>query len=342
MEKINTDTEILNRLKKQIELNLPDTDVSINEYIEYELSENSRINLCCNKFDIVVRSRENHAHRNILFVGFLIDEFEKLKHSKGLLNDISNNFPYTCIIISLKNFDVSFYRAINQNHYENDKGYYDFSSFTKLVKANNNFLWLSNQKQIEILQNEAIQLNKDIENYWSKNKDLTIENVKLKDEIKNLKTEFSRKLTHNDKKIKELSEKIIFFENLNKNDVRNNIKNLFLAVDYLKLIELVDKPEEKKHYETFSHPGQTNSLERISSITNSKIEYWFSILNDKLILRMEIFDWHLSGPCDSPSHVLREIKIFKFSRNLDNYTELNNVDELNHLFYIHIDNINKD
>ena len=33
MEKINTDTEILNRLKKQIELNLPDTDVSLNDYI---------------------------------------------------------------------------------------------------------------------------------------------------------------------------------------------------------------------------------------------------------------------------------------------------------------------
>jgi len=342
MEKINTDTEILNRLKKQIELNLPDTDVSLNEYIEYQLSENSRINLCCNKFDIVVRSRENHAHRNILFVGFLIDEFEKLKHSKGLLNNISKNFPYTCIIISLKNFDVSFYHAINQNHYENDKGYYDFSSFIKLVKANNNFLWLSNQKQIETFQDQAERLNKDIQNYWAQNKDLTIENVKLKDEVKKLKDGFKRKLIHKDKKIKELSEKIIFFENLNKSDVRNNIKNLFLAVDYLKLIELVGKPKEKKHYETFSHPGQTNSLERISSITNSKIEYWFSILNDKLILRMEIFDWLLSGPCDTPSHVLKAIKIFKFSRNLDNYTELKNVDDLDHLFYIHIDNIDKD
>ena len=65
-----------------------------------------------------------------------------------------------------------------------------FSSFIKLVKANNNFLWLSNQKQIETYRDEARRLNKDIQNYWSKNKDLTIENVKLKDEIKNLITHF--------------------------------------------------------------------------------------------------------------------------------------------------------
>lgn len=160
--------------------------------------------------------------------------------------------------------------------------------------------------KFDVLKNGLMhlkQLNTSLSIEKSK---MLVENEVIRKEL-NKEKDYSRYLKE---RLDLVERKFKAWEALNRVYMEQEIRRLIKNIDVLTLISGIDFPKSQENYRYSRYPGNYSHTE-VTSIRNNSIRHFLSYFQGDVILNSQVYDWHLSGPCDTPGEVLSHNYYFR-------------------------------
>lgn len=292
----------INNIIKLIKENLNNVKIFKSKIIDYDLGNQTK----SRQFDIVVRNEFNE----IVFVcNFYEGNFNSFINDMPEDLTIENDFPYYYSLIftnELKFLDVK------NLFITSDFPFYSFEVFIKIIKCNYPFL----KKEIDFV----------IDDLNVKVKELNDLNNTSEQKIKKLNEdlEFEKLLLSNtydkffklEKNLKDLRKDV-------EKDLKYRLELKLKEIDFLELVNQISIPEKVNEYiDKRFGVGEQNKVREIFCTYNSCFNDKFSILNNELYLKRDIYDYFSKGRIDMPEQVLSKTNYYILDLNTYTFSEV--------------------
>lgn len=292
----------INNIIKLIKENLNNIKIFKSKIIDYNLGNQTK----SRQFDIVVRNEFNE-------IVFVCDFYEG--NFNNFINDIpediniENDFPYYYFLIfsnELKFLDINnLFKTV-------DFPIFSFEIFINIIKCNYPFL----KKEIDFVIDDLNVKVRELNDLNSVSEQI------IKKLHKDLEFEKSLFSVTNEKFLK----LEINFKNLKKdveNDLKYRLELKLKETDFLERVNQIPIPEKVNEYiDKRFGVGEQNKVREIFCTYNSCFKDRFSILNNELYLKRDIYDYFSKGRIDMPEQVLSKTNYYILDLNTYTFSEV--------------------
>jgi hypothetical protein len=289
----------INKIIEEFNNNLNAIKISKSEIIQYDLPTLLGSEIKSKRFDIIVKNEKNE----IIFVcNFYYGDLDEIQNNIPDKLIVEYDFPYDYFVVSTNEFQ--FFDIKNLNRIYNDP-IMSFVEFLEFIKINQPSLKQKIDFVREDLKLKEFELQKLSEA-------TEIEINTLKKELNIHKDVIFSKF----REIDEFKNELNKIHNKIEEDLKFRLQLKLKEVDFLISLSKLDIPVEvyNKIDKRFG-VGEENKVREIISINNSYCNHSFSILNNQIYLKRDIYDNYSKGRMDLPEYVLTKTIYYVLDHN---------------------------
>jgi hypothetical protein len=301
--------EKINYLLNEFKGNLNCIEISKLETIDFDIYTFIGSEKKSKQFDIVIKNKISE----IIFVcNFYNGNLNELQNNIPEKLIVEHDFPYDYFVVSINEFQFLDIKNLNRMYNDSIMSLEEFLEFIKLSQP-------SLKQQIDFVREELKSKEFELQKL-SKTTEIEINNFKKELELqKNI-------IYSNFNEIDVFKQKLNEIDNKIEEDLKFRLQIKLKEVDFLISLDKLDIPLKVYSYvDNRFGVGKENKVREIFSIDNSYYEQSFSILNNKIYLKIEVYNYYSKGYMELPEHVLSETKYYLLNEmnNTFNQVEIN-------------------